>query len=837
MAFDAGRQSVRCGASGAERLLWSASEKPCHCFPGRLDPLPLPNQWDSNEILEWDTSMRFSAIRSLLRATLFSLLLGIPLWGLPQDSPPVIPGLQQRHALGEVAQGQVLLDELRCAACHVGMGTRAAALPSPNLSDVGRRISPDYMQRFIADPAGVQPGTKMPGMLSSLEPDELRRVSTAITHFLVDTSGRTWSQGEPESERLDEGSDLFHRVGCIACHAPFRPPVDAGAATDLPEEGRVGLAHVPAKYSLDSLSEFLFQPGLVREAGRMPDMGLNRQEARDIAGFLMGSASPSVLRLEPDQELVGLGRRFFSEFGCASCHALPGIEPIPAKTSLEDFDAQGGCLSESSSDSPRYQLSQQQANLMTQAMAYPSPELSDTDAIAHSLTALNCIACHVRDDYGGVSPDINAYFETSEHDLGDEARIPPALTLTGAKLQGEWMRKVLFDYGSVRPYMHTRMPQFGSSNVAHLPALFEQVDAGGIEPFELPQYTNEERNLAKQAGRELVGFRILNCVACHDFNGTPSPIHEGVDLVNSPERLQYSWFARFLIDPQGYRPGVVMPESWSGGEASYTRLLEGDTSAQIAAIWTYLSDGRTARDPEGIQPAPLQLQVTDTTRTYRGRSRVAGFRGIAVGYPSGLSYAFNADTGTLSALWNGDFLSVRWDGQGAGDFNVRSRNVVQLAQDMSFYALPDTETPWPLRPHMDEDHPVNPDPLYPRKYGYQFRGYHLDGNSVPTLRYSYGEVSIEDRSAAEITEERSSLRRSLRFNAPAASHFYFRALTGEIEVVDATHYRISGLQVTIPDVPVLLRNLDATGSRRELLLDLSLPSGNSDLEVSYELLD
>jgi hypothetical protein len=38
------------------------------------------------------------------------------------------------------------------------------------------------------------------------------------------------------------------------------------------------------------------------------------------------------------------------------------------------------------------------------------------------------------------------------------------------------MRKVLFDAETVRPYMHTRMPQFGEANLQHLPALFEKVD-------------------------------------------------------------------------------------------------------------------------------------------------------------------------------------------------------------------------------------------------------------------------------------------------------------------------------------------------------------------------
>ena len=45
-----------------------------------------------------------------------------------------------------------------------------------------------------------------------------------------------------------------------------------------------------------------------------------------------------------------------------------------------------------------------------------------------TMTAFNCIACHARDDYGGVPADRNLLFTTSEKDLGEEARIPPPLS-------------------------------------------------------------------------------------------------------------------------------------------------------------------------------------------------------------------------------------------------------------------------------------------------------------------------------------------------------------------------------------------------------------------------
>ena len=82
-----------------------------------------------------------------------------------------------------------------------------------------------------------------------------------------------------------------------------------------------------------------------------------------------------------------------------------------------------------------------------------------------------------------------------------------------------------------------------------------------------------------------------------------------------------------------------------------------------------LSLGTSAADPPGIRRVDTVLSVDETARTYRGRSSVAGFRGIAVGFPERISYAFNAETGTLSAIWQGDFIRVDRGGQGSGGFN------------------------------------------------------------------------------------------------------------------------------------------------------------------------
>ena len=243
--------------------------------------------------------------------------------------------------------------------------------------------------------------------------------------------------------------------------------------------------------------------------------------------------------------------------------------------------------------------------------------------------------------WGGVPVALEDRFTTTEPDLGPQARIPPPLDGVGAKLRLEWLQRSIHDGEGVRPYMLTRMPAYGQKGPTQLPQNLHEHDrahsALTAQPLVEPA-NNEERKTLREGGRQLVGSEGLQCITCHRFNGQPSPQFQGMDLIAMPERLQPDWFQAFLLDPTAFRPGIVMPTYWPGGEAT-THILEGQTQTQLQALWTYLTLGRSARDPVGIRSQGSRLTVTGRPLTYRGRSQVAGYRGIAVGFPQGIHYA------------------------------------------------------------------------------------------------------------------------------------------------------------------------------------------------------
>ena len=728
------------------------------------------------------------------------------------QAQPVVPGLlHEQHGLDAAGQGRVLIEELRCAWCHKGPVKRKLG---PDLSAVGARVDAGYLKHFLLDPHTADPGTQMPDILGMVTEDERDTTADVLTYYLKSLSDEKFSRANVDASMVGEGKKLFEKVGCITCHAPGNG---------------VGLKHVPAKYGLDSLSTFLFQPRHARPDGRMPDMNLTRDEARSIAAFLLGAKELRVTELKPNPAKVQAGKVVFRRLNCASCHKLPN-QKLQLKLPMAELTAGKGCLAEKPDGVPNFHLSTAQRESIGKALAGIEKPLPDRQQIQHTMTTFNCTACHTRDGAGGVSNAMFQHFGTGEEGLGNPGRIPPTLDGVGAKLRPEWLRKVLFDGETVRPYMHTRMPQFGEANLRHLPELFEKVDS--LPVVELPEPKRNDRRKYREAGHLLVGDKGLNCVACHNFNGKPSPGLKGLDLLNSFERLQPSWFAHFMRNPQKYRPGIVMPDFWPGGEAVRQDVLGGSADEQLHALWHYFSLGRSARDPSGIRSEGTNLLVADRTRVYRGRSRVAGYRGIAVGFPGGVNYAFNAQNGVLTALWQGEFVSVYWGGQGAGNFNPKGRTI-ELAQDVAFYRLAKDDAPWPLRPMMTKEQPVNPDPLYPRNRGYQFGGYQLDKDGVPTFLYRTGEVAVEDTSHGAVANRLTGLVRTLRLNAPKVETVYFRVLTGMVQKLAPGQYGTASLKVSVPEASALLRG---QGDVRELLLKLNLPKGKSEWGIRYELL-
>ena len=327
------------------------------------------------------------------------------------------------NEISETSAGRLLLTELSCTACHADDDASLAPKRGPSLASTGLRIDRNWLVRFLANPSETHPGTTMPDVMAGVEPQQRQQVATLIADWLmarrealpeVQGSGLKpvphlfWERGDAA-----RGNELFHRVGCVACHAAdpdhpaskSAPKLDPQLALLDPEElAELGLAGAtrptPAqplprlsdKTSLRALTLFLLEPERTRPALRMPNLKLSAVEAADIANYLMSRETgngekpvsdftttvtkPDTAAAEtkrPDTNRPDLkldeAKAWFDRLRCAACHDIPGVQsdlaPIP-KLSQLDPDATDGCGGDDASSAarsmaPRYRLDADQS--------------------------------------------------------------------------------------------------------------------------------------------------------------------------------------------------------------------------------------------------------------------------------------------------------------------------------------------------------------------------------------------------------------------------------------------------------------------------------------------
>jgi mono/diheme cytochrome c family protein len=519
-----------------------------------------------------------------------------------------------------------------------------------------------------------------------------------------------------------------------------------------------------------------------------------------------------------DKTLAAEGQRHFATFGCANCHNDVKVEPS-SQQPLGRLNLTKGCLSDARGAWPHYALSDKQKNLLRSAL--PQAEKADLkprEVVNKTLVTFNCIACHNRADLGGVSPHRNEYFTGAKKELGNEGRIPPPLTLVGAKLHPQWMREVMLNGKTQREYLATRMPQFGEANVGHLIELFEQVDK--LEAVNFAKIEDLDKH--KSAGHKLIGTTGLSCIACHDFNGQKAGGPGALDIVHATERVKKDWFYWFLLDPARFHPGTIMPASWPEGHVFKTDILDGDAKKQIESLWIYLEDGRRAKNPEGLSRKSPELRVTDEPVICRGRGAV-GYRGIAVGYPERVSLVFDSEEMSLRVLWKGEFVSTN-----EGSYSIRGQDQIQFPPGIPFHRLASLEDNWPYKRPTDY--------LFPHDHGYQFRGYFLDKQKRPTFMYRYGEIQVEDFFEDLLDDEQQAyFRRTLTLKAPEAQKkFFLRAATGKrVTSADksATSFVADRLHVAIHEPH---QGIVREGDPAELLIPLELPEGKTTIILDYK---
>lgn len=687
-----------------------------------------------------------------------------PIWEMeragsePGFRPEIIPSsvvsgttftLDQARRAHLAFRGRVLLGEMGCNHCHAsegghthGTGDEGSGLlvrRPPLLGEIGRRASPAWLSRWVADPQGLKPGSGMPGLFSSGGAEG--EVDT-IVHYLVSLGGPTEFEHVATEERvLARGREVYHSVGCVACHGALDSPAtvfeDRALSAAVPA---VVVAHplgdLSGKWRAAALSEFLREPARTHPGGRMPSLSLSNEESDLLATYLVTRlGGPAGGAFEFDPAKVERGRASFAAQGCASCHEIGHAQAEVASTRqakpMKSLSAGKGCLDPSDRGTPRYTLSGQDRAAIEAALSEISAGVSHPSRMDHTrltMEALNCRACHVIDGKGGPPAELATYFRTlDEVELGDEGRLPPNLSNVGWKLQTGWLREVLTGAGRARPYMAARMPQFGHAAVG---GLAEGLGAiAGVFPGTdtLEAESTDEMVLA---GLTLAGDAGLNCISCHVFGDLPPAGTPGPAMTTFAARLRHDWYSTYMHAPQRFKPGTRMSTFFADGRSAVTGVLAGDADRQVEALWAYFNLGGFMPVPSGLATGDAYaLSVGDEPRVFRTFLRNAGSRGIAVGYPLGMHFAFDAGSVRLVEAWRGDFIdaSGAWKGRGGTVATGQGQTMWSAPNGPAIIVSPMRPAAWPKAIE-----------------GTRFRGYRLQGKGAPVFEWSIGDVSVEE---------------------------------------------------------------------------------------------
>jgi mono/diheme cytochrome c family protein len=633
------------------------------------------------------------------------------LWSSPEFLPEPVPASVLSHKDSDAAhkqalveEGRTLVEELNCAGCHGGQGARRLkSFVGPDLSNVGGRANELWVYMWLRDPSKHGPIVSMPAVL---EKDEDCRDVAAYLATLKD-SRRREREYKASASKARHGKELFETIGCANCHA---------------DQLKGKLA---AKWqSIGQLAEYLKDPTRVTRSGRMPGMNLNDDEAVSLANYLLESNETAIEGAMPKGADAKHGEQIFRTAGCLNCHSVGGAAGKPLAearkfTPMEKLDPSKGCVAEQpSAGAARYVLTAEKRAAIAAFLSAikTSPLVSSAPAheFSRTLHKLNCVACH----------------ETEDSKPSEDIEKVPQLTAVGAKLKKDWINRVLHDRNArVRFWLKTRMPEFANAvdGVADL-----AVAAAGIDEGAEPKITRPSIAVIHE-GQKLVGANDpktnpqgMGCVTCHSLRefkpAVAADATRGPELTLMTTRLRSEYFHRWLHEPARIQPGTAMPNF-------FTDKPREEADRTIDTLWAYASLGESMPAPAGVKEKKnYVLIVTDTPLMARAQiPDPAGLivYGVAVGFPEGINYAFDAQNVMFRTAWRGGFLDM------GGDWDGRGGNPVKpLGQ--RFYS----QATAPLRiGSVDGD------------ASRTYEGYELK-EKVPTFIYRVGDAEVRERITA-----------------------------------------------------------------------------------------
>jgi len=498
----------------------------------------------------------------------------IPYWPDPIRSPDLMEancGTCHRERAPRqafwLARGRQVIASAGCIACHDIPGFALDEVRAPRLENLGNKVRPDWLRKWLTDPKSYLPQSRMPNF--RLQPAEIDGLSAFLLSQRetppLDSSGVDWSKGDPAGGRI-----VFGEARCVTCH------MIGGRGGTLGAE----LSTVGSKVRRDWLAGFIKDPMHDQPGTLMVRYRFTDDQIRDLVAYLVeelvdanaAEPPPEVRYLDP--KLVERGRQAFVRHGCYTCHRFTGMERLgkigPSLTAIGDRAIEPNEFRREMVV-PTLQnflfLKLREPDKLTEESRMPTYNFGDPDAAAAvvallSLREADLPVSRVTDQpplaryepQGRFGELVSRYRCLSCHQVrgwgGELSTVP--FDRIGSQLQHSYVVSYLQLPGAVRVSLEERMPNFNMTReeaqvfADYFAEVF--VDDSLERPFTAAPG-------AARRGEQL--FQTLGCRGCHIVGGRGGYV--GPDLSDTGRRLKPGWIDAWLSDPATWKPGTLQP--------------------------------------------------------------------------------------------------------------------------------------------------------------------------------------------------------------------------------------------------------------------------------------
>jgi mono/diheme cytochrome c family protein len=259
-----------------------------------------------------------------------------------QSTPIALPAGEKavpQKTPADSTAGASLYGESFCASCHAvqnAAGRMVGGDLGPELTNVGTKVRPEWLEAWLRNPAGYDPSTKMPHYRFTEQ-----QINTLAGFLEAKTNPDLLASvhlAAPTREQIAHGEKLVNEYGCASCHEINGVRTPQNFAPDLSQVGSRSLAQlVFAAGVRHTLPEYIAakirNPRAFGPSLKMPQFTLTQQQIDALTTALLAltdraqsQAAPLRVAAHPQSNYQPAGHagQLIADLRCFSCHSING---------------------------------------------------------------------------------------------------------------------------------------------------------------------------------------------------------------------------------------------------------------------------------------------------------------------------------------------------------------------------------------------------------------------------------------------------------------------------------------------------------------------------------